>query len=97
MDLWVSKMISDGISLTGKILCQQWTQFADLLGIPKDDHLNLSDGWLAQFKGRYGLKQFKHHGKAASVSLEMAEREKQCIQELIKEYGVKEQDLFNTD
>jgi len=27
----------------------------------------------------------------------MAEREKQRIQELIKEYGVEERDLFNTD
>ena len=97
MDLWVSKMMSNGIPLTGEILHQQWTQFADLLGIPKDDHLNLSDSWLARFKGRHGLKQFKHHGKAGSVSPEMAEREKQRIQELIKEYGVEERDLFNTD
>jgi len=97
MDLWVTKTMSDGIPLTGEVLRQQWTRFADLLGIPEDDRLNLSDGWLARFKARNGLKQFKRHGEAASVSLETAERERQHIQELIKEYSVEEQDLFNTD
>ena len=97
MDLWVSKAMSNNIILTGKVLRQQWTKFADLMGIPEDDRLSLSDGWLARFKARNGLKEFKRHGEAASASSETVEREKQRIQELLKEYGVELRDVFNMD
>jgi hypothetical protein len=75
MDLWVSEVMTNNILLTGEVLCQKWIRFADLAGIPKDDCLNLSDGSLAWFKVRSGLKEFKRHGKAASASLELAESE----------------------
>jgi len=89
--------MSDNLLLTGEVLHQKWTRFADLAGIPKDEHLNLSDGWLARFKLRNGLKQFKHHGEAASGDPETAEREQRCIQELIEKYGYELQDIFNMD
>lgn len=79
MDSWVSKAMLDNILLTGEVLHQKWSRFADMVGVPKDECLNLSDGWLAQFKTRNGLKEFKCHGEAASVTLEMAERERQHI------------------
>jgi len=89
--------MSHNILLTGEVLHQKWTKFADMVGVPNDDCLNLSNGWLAWFKARNGLKEFKCHGKAASASVEMAEREQQYIQKLVKKYGVEPQDLFNTD
>lgn len=97
MDIWVSEAMSHNILLTGEVLRQKWTRFADLVGVPNDERLTLSDGWLARFKARNGLKEFKRHGEAASASVEMAEREQQHIQELVKEYGVEPRDLFNTD
>lgn len=87
MDLWVSKAMSDNLLLTGEVLRQKWTRFADLVGIPKDERLNLSDGWLARFKARNGLKQFKRHGEAASMDPETAKREQHCIRELIAKHG----------
>ena len=56
MYLWVSKAMGDGILLTGKVLCQKWNAFANLVGIPEDDRLKLSNGWLECFKDRNGLK-----------------------------------------
>ena len=97
MELWVSKVMSDDIILTGEVLRQKWIRFADLVGVPEDDRLNLSDGWLARFKVRNGLKEFKRHGEAASANSETVERERQRIQTLIEEYGVEPRDLFNTD
>jgi hypothetical protein len=44
MDLWVSKAMADGIQLMKEVLCQKWTKFANLVGIPQDNHLNLSEG-----------------------------------------------------
>ena len=77
MDLWVLKAMSNNVLLTGKVLCQQWSRFMDLVGIPGDDCLKLSNGWLAQYKVRKGLKEFKCHGEAASVGLETAKAEQQ--------------------
>ena len=59
MYLWVSKAMGDGILVTGEVLCQKWNAFADLVGIPQEDQLKLSNGWLAQFKERNGLKEMK--------------------------------------
>ena len=44
MDLWVLKAMGDGVLLTGEVLRQKWTKFADLVGIPQDERLNLSNG-----------------------------------------------------
>lgn len=97
MDLWVSEAMSNNILITGEILRQKWTRFADLVGIPEDNRLSLSDGWLARFKVRNGLKEFTRHGKAASVGAETVEKERERIQELIRTYDVKPRDLFNAD
>ncbi len=50
-------------------------EFADLVGIPEDNQLKLSQGWLERFKARNGLKQMKHHGEAASTEAETVEHE----------------------
>jgi hypothetical protein len=59
MYLWVSKAMGDNILLTGEVLCQKWNRFSDLVGIPEDERLSLSNGWLARFKDRNGLKEIK--------------------------------------
>ena len=50
--------MSDGITLTGDVIWQKWGDFADCVGIPEDERLQLSDGWLASFKAWNGLKSF---------------------------------------
>ena len=59
MYLWVLKAMGDGILVTGEVLHQKWNAFADLVGIPQEDRLKLSNGWLARFKERNGLKEMK--------------------------------------
>ncbi|KAG6851503.1 hypothetical protein C0991_008553, partial [Blastosporella zonata] len=97
MELWVSKAMAENILLTGEVLRQKWARFANIVGIPQDERLNLSEGWLSRFKERLNLKQFRRHGKAASASPEVVEREKQWIQELIKMYGYELRDIYNMD
>jgi len=97
MDLWVSKAMEDKILLTGKVLWQKWSKFADLVGIPEDAQLNLSDGWLSCFKVQNGLKEVKRHRKAASVDPNAAERERVRIQELLSKCGYRLWDIFNMD
>ena len=59
LDLWVSKAMADNILITGEVLRQKWKTFANLVGIPDDERLSLSDGWLRQFKAWNGLKEMK--------------------------------------
>lgn len=97
IDLWVSKAMNDNLLLTGEVLCQKWTAFANLLGIPEDERLNLSEGWLTSFKKRNRLKEMKRHGEAASSMPETVERERKWIQELIGKWGYELRDIFNMD
>ena len=97
MYLWVLKAMGDGILLTGEVLHQKWNQFADLVGVPEDERLNLSNGWLGCFKDRNGLKEMKRHGEAASANASTVEQERKRIQELIKKYGYELHDIFNMD
>ncbi|KAJ7831605.1 hypothetical protein B0H14DRAFT_3713286 [Mycena olivaceomarginata] len=46
LDLWAEQAMACDVMLTGEVLRQKWTQFADLVGVPEDERLNLSDGWL---------------------------------------------------
>jgi hypothetical protein len=72
----VSKAMADNLLLTGKVLCQKWKKFGDLVGVPEDKQLNFSKGWLTNFKERNGLKDWKCHGVAALAVKETVELER---------------------
>ena len=97
MDLWVSKALGDGVLLTGEVLRQKWSKFADMVCIPDDERLHLSNGWLASFKNRHNLKEMKRHGEAGSADEEIVEKERQRIRDLIKTKGYAWNDIFNMD
>ena len=44
-----------------------------------------------------GLKGVKRHGEAASASTEAIEKEKHRVQNIIKQLGLAEWDVFNMD
>ena len=97
MDLWVSKAMADEILLTGEILRQKWNKFADLDGVPEDERLKLSNGWLARFKERNGLREMKRHGEAGMAKPETVDYERKRIQDLIQVAGYKQRDIYNMD
>jgi hypothetical protein len=97
MYFWVSKAMSDGIILTGEVLRQKWTKFANLAGISEDERLKLSNGWLGRFKERNGLKEMRRHSEAGSSTAESVENEREQMQVLIKESGYELKDMFNMD
>ena len=97
LETWVSMALEDGLVLTGEVLRQKWTHFAELRGVPKDEYLALSEGWLTQFKERMGLKERKRHGEAASSDKQTVENERQRIQAIIKDSQYSLKDIFNMD
>ena len=48
LELWVAKAMADNVPVNREILWQKW-RFADLVGVPEDKKLNLSEGWLTAF------------------------------------------------
>ena len=97
LEFWVQRAMENNIHFTGDVLRQKWRDFAVLAGIPEDDHLNLSSGWLTCFKDRNNLKHIKRHGEAGSSDKETVENEKKCVQELVKKLGYAKRDIFNMD
>ena len=97
MDLWVSKAMADGILLTGEILRQKWNTFADMARVPQDERLKLTNGWLARFKERNGLREMKRYGEAASAKPETMEHERRRIHDLIQEAQYKPHNIYNMD
>ncbi|SJL05224.1 uncharacterized protein ARMOST_08590 [Armillaria ostoyae] len=95
MELWVAKAMSDGLLLTGEVLCQKWRSFASLAGVPDDEKLGLSEGWLTSFKNQTGLKRFKRHSEAASANMEDVEAECERIRLICTEYAP--EDIYNMD
>jgi hypothetical protein len=97
LELWVEQAMRDKIHLSGEVLRQKWTEFAVLCGVPEEDRLALSSGWLGRLKARLGLREFKRHGEAASASPEAMEDERKRVQDLIKKDGWKVRDIYNMD
>jgi hypothetical protein len=97
LELWVEQAMRDKIHVSGEVLRQKWTEFAVLCGVPEDDRLALSEGWLGRLKARLGLREFKRHGEAASASPEAVEAERKRVQELIQKGGFRAHDIYNMD
>ncbi|KDQ32381.1 hypothetical protein PLEOSDRAFT_154560 [Pleurotus ostreatus PC15] len=90
--------MSNGVALlTGEILRQKWIRFADMAGIPDDERLALSEGWLSSFKCRCGLREFKRHGEAGSANSIDVEAERKRICKIISEGKYQLKDVFNMD
>jgi hypothetical protein len=98
LDLWVEQALAKDLLLSGEVLRQKWTAFADLVpGVPEDECLNLSNGWLARFKARNGMREFKRHGEAASADPEEIGKERERVKVVITKYGYPLRDIFNMD
>jgi hypothetical protein len=97
MDLWVATALANRVLLTGDVLCEKWVSFANHVGIPEDEHLHLSNGWLISFKKRHHLKSMEHHGEAGSANHNVVQKEQQWIQDFIMSKGYALKDVFNMD
>ncbi|CDO68936.1 hypothetical protein BN946_scf185000.g79 [Trametes cinnabarina] len=97
MDAWVTQARQAGILLTGEVLRTKWKSFADRVGVPAEERLSLSEGWLNRLKDRHGLCGIKRHGEAGSVETRTVEEERARIQKLIRNRGYRPCDIYNMD
>ena len=71
--------------VNGPMLCEKRKRFKELFKVPEDQRLQ-GEGWVTPFCKAYKLKEYRHHGEAASVDDQAADRECKCVQELMKRY-----------
>ncbi|KAI5116181.1 hypothetical protein M0805_002680 [Coniferiporia weirii] len=95
LQTWVFQALACNVRVTGAVLKAKAGHFADLFGIPEDQRLSLSNGWVDSFKQRYMLGQIKFFGEAASVSLEGVATAQVRMQELLSGYD--RHDIYNMD
>lgn len=97
LDLWVEQAMAQDLLLSGEVLRQKWTAFANLVGVSEDERLALSNGWLDRFKARNGMREYKRHGEAASADPEAVQKEKERMKGVIAKYGYQPRNIFNMD
>ena len=83
--LWVLHMEEEKEMVNGPMLCEKRKRFKELFKVPEDQRLQ-GEGWVTPFCKAYKLKEYRHHGEAASVDDQAADRECKCVQELMKRY-----------
>ena len=80
--------------LVTPMLHEKRKRFEELFKVPEDQRLQ-GEGWVTPFCKAYKLKEYRHHGEAASVDDQAADREHKRVQELMKRYAPR--DRWNFD
>lgn len=92
---WVLQCQAKRVMLSGDLIKARAKRFATLSGIPDDQLLSFSNGWLQAFQGRHGFKQVSAHGESGSVNSEEIPAQRDAIRERLK--GVPLADIYNMD
>lgn len=92
---WVLQCQAKRVMLSGDLIKARAKRFATLSGIPDDQLLSFSNGWLQAFQGRHGFKQVSAHGESGSVNSEEIPAQRDAIREHLK--GVPLADIYNMD
>jgi DDE superfamily endonuclease/Tc5 transposase DNA-binding domain/CENP-B N-terminal DNA-binding domain len=95
--VWIGQASARNIPITDEIAKTKAQDFVD--GIYGDEPHGLSfsasNGWLAGFKQRYGLKSYRMHGEAGSSPLENLPAFRQQIREKLALFDL--ENIFNAD
>ena len=89
---WYLIACSKNIYLGGPQLVEKAKQIAERLGRPE---FKGSNGWLAKWKARYNIRQFKVCGESGDVRGETVESWKERLPDIVKDYSI--DDIWNMD
>lgn len=90
---WMEELSMKGGTLTGPAIVEKARRLCDRLKISAE--FTRSNGWLASFKTRHGLRQRKLNGEAASADPESAEEERNRLRPILAQFAP--HDRFNVD
>lgn len=92
LSLWISKAEAYHQTITGAIIQRKAFQFAERLQI---SNFGGSEGWLANFKKRFHIKEYTRQGEAASTPLNELPQYRDELKDIIKNYDPR--DVYNCD
>jgi Tc5 transposase DNA-binding domain len=94
MATWVLQMEHQKICLSNDLIQHKARTLATMMGIPAES-FKASNGWLANFKTRNGLKQHRIHGQSGDAQMTGIEERMQILQTKISGYNY--DDVYNMD
>lgn len=92
---WVGEAILANVLIDGDVIWEKWKEFARLFKILSSEWLKLSNGWLARFKQRTGLRGSVRHGEGAAADPQTIANEVSWGKVIASEFRLK--DIFNMD
>lgn len=92
---WVSQAILANVLIDGDTIRQKWRDFARLHQVPSNEWLKLSNGWLARFKARHGLRASVRHGEGAAADPATIAEEVERVKLINSDYALN--NIFNMD
>ena len=93
--LWFSQKRSQGLSISGPLLCEKALDFNKKLG--GSDSFVASKEWLTKFKNRHAIRQVKLEGKSLSTDAKAAADFKKEFIKLLQEEGYSRNRIYNAD
>jgi hypothetical protein len=90
--MWYCQSVADKIPICDRVLLKKAEDFGALLGITD---CAFSAGWLHKFKLRYGIREFKISGEAASVDKNIIVEGRQLLKVVTRKFDLC--DIYNLD
>ncbi|KAF8669472.1 CENP-B ARS binding protein-like protein [Rhizoctonia solani] len=92
---WIQDAEHRRVHLTGDLIKAKARRLSIDMGIQPHEMIDFSDGWLARFKHRYGIKERIFHGEAASAPIELIEPSRKILHKQIAQFSL--WDVVNVD
>jgi hypothetical protein len=93
--LWFGQQEARDLAMTDEMLREQARQFAPHFDVPND--FRYSNGWLANFKRRQGIKQVVLHGEANDADDTGVELARKAIPKIVEEVVYPADNISNQD
>uniref|UniRef100_A0A1B6ML08 HTH CENPB-type domain-containing protein n=1 Tax=Graphocephala atropunctata TaxID=36148 RepID=A0A1B6ML08_9HEMI len=94
---WFSAKRAEGKPVTGPMIIEKAKFFHTELGLPNDDMLSFSKGWLHNFKIRHGIRKLDVSGEIRSADEAAANEYKITFQNLINDHNLSPSQIYNAD
>ncbi|EUC58281.1 tigger transposable element-derived protein, partial [Rhizoctonia solani AG-3 Rhs1AP] len=92
---WLLDMVRRHRRASDYHICEKARGLCQAAGIPDEDALEFSRGWLARFKKRHGFKRIRFHGERASAPIENVAPEQARLRSIIA--GYEPRNVLNVD
>ncbi|QRW01064.1 Tc5 transposase DNA-binding domain protein [Ceratobasidium sp. AG-Ba] len=84
---WIIEAEEPQLRLNDMLIRLKAKQIAKEIGILQGEMTTFSDGWLTQFKQRWGLKHYVFHGEAGSAPVDTIDGHQQTVRQILARYS----------